>query len=261
MENEHKQRTLHQAAANNSLQVAQLLIDRGAEIDPRETQWGGTPIGWASHGDHTEMLELLSKYSRNVWTLSYRGYVDRLREVLRNEPDRAKTVTDEGITPLWWLPDDEATALEIIDLFVAAGADPLAKDKSGTTAADWGRKRGMLKVIERLTAGIDHAAPGKKANESASSEVFESLAKDLLVAYESGYQPALDRLNKHYRTSMTWDGLRESVQKRLRSIPKAELPMNEMYEGYFALPHAKLLVARSAGFNDWNELQSQAGAP
>jgi hypothetical protein len=91
--------------------------------------------------------------------------------------------------------------------------------------------------------------------------VFESLAKDLLVAYESGYQPALDRLNKHYRTSMTWDGLRESVQKRLRSIPKAELPMNEMYEGYFALPHAKLLVARSAGFNDWNELQSQAGAP
>jgi hypothetical protein len=107
-------RTLHQPAAHNALRVATLLIDRGAEIDPCDSAWDSPPIGWASHSDHVEMIEFLSGFSRNVWRLAFRGYVDRLRKVLASEPDLAKLVDDDGITPLWWLPDDEAKALEIV---------------------------------------------------------------------------------------------------------------------------------------------------
>jgi ankyrin repeat protein len=59
-------------------------------------------------------------------------------------------VDSDGITLLWWLPDDEAKAIEIVKLLVAHGADPAARSKSGSTAASWARKREMLEVVKLL---------------------------------------------------------------------------------------------------------------
>ena len=143
-------RALHHAAASNALRAAAYLIERGAEVDPRETAWDATPIGWAAHGDNVEMLDFLSRHSRNVWTLAFRGYVDRLRDVLRENPDLAKQTTREGITPLWWLPDDEDKAMEIVELLLAAGADPAQRSVKGGTAAAWARQRGMTAIARRL---------------------------------------------------------------------------------------------------------------
>ena len=102
------------------------------------------------------MIEFLSQFSRDIWRLAFRGYPDRLREVLRTEPELAKSVTEDGITPLWWLPDDEKNpldetkALTIVEILLAHGADPTLKNKSGRTAADWARKRGMRQVAQLL---------------------------------------------------------------------------------------------------------------
>ena len=49
-----------------------------------------------------------------------------------------------------WLPDDEAKAMQIVELLLAAGGDPSAKSKDGRTAADWARRRGMRDVAARL---------------------------------------------------------------------------------------------------------------
>ena len=145
-------RTLHEAAYSNALRAATLLVERGAEIDPRESHYNSTPIGWAAHGDKTEMVQFLSRYSRNIWTLCFRGFVDRVREILTEDPSRARVVNNEGHTPLWWLPDDEAKAMQIVELLLAAGADPSAKSKQGGSAADWARRRGMREVATRLDA-------------------------------------------------------------------------------------------------------------
>lgn len=144
------QRALHEAAANNALRAAKVLIERGAEIDPLDPVWNSPPIGWAAHGDHEEMIEFLSRYSKDVWRLAFRGYVDRLREVIEAEPELAKSVDKDGITLLWWLPDDETKAIEIVKLLLAHGADPAAKSKSGSTAASWARKREMIEVVKLL---------------------------------------------------------------------------------------------------------------
>ena len=80
-----------------------------------------------------------------------------MRELLTQDPQRARVVSRDGHTPLWWLPDDEAAALELVDLLIAAGADPAATNKDGKTAADWARRRGMLAVASRL----DRAASGR----------------------------------------------------------------------------------------------------
>src|SRR4029453_9913801 len=61
----------------------------------------------AAHGDKTAVVRLLSRYSREVPALCYAGYVDRVRELVAEDPQRARVVSRDGHTPLWWLPDDE----------------------------------------------------------------------------------------------------------------------------------------------------------
>lgn len=49
------------------------------------------------------------------------------------------------------LPDDEARAIELVDLFLAHGADPTTRNQQGMTAAECARKRGLDDVAELLT--------------------------------------------------------------------------------------------------------------
>jgi ankyrin repeat protein len=252
VENAQKQRPLHHAAGNNALRVARLLIERGAEVDPVETGYGGTPIGWASYGDKREMIRLLSRYGRNVWTLVWVAEVTRLRELLGEKPELARLVAADGTTPLWWLPDDESKALEIVELFVSHGADPAARNKAGRTAADSALDRGMLDVARRL--GVTSATGPAPAPPPPAVRTYEQLARDLLFAFESGHAGALQRLQEHYRAAVTWESLRSNVQQRLAAIPESEKP-----DGYFALPHAQLLVARQAGFQSWADLTGSFG--
>ncbi len=146
-------RALHNAAGHGALEAIQFLIDKGVDVDPRETSFGAVPIGWASHGDHVAAIDLLSRYSREIWTLCFRGYVDRVREIVRDDPSLARRTDEDGVTPLWWLPDDEHAAMAIVEILIAAGADPAAKSKTGTTAADWARRRGMFAIAGRLESG------------------------------------------------------------------------------------------------------------
>lgn len=152
-------RALHHAAYTNALGAAKFLIEHGAEIDPIETSYQSTPIGWATHADHAAMVELLAKHSRDVWRLCFNGYVARLAEVLRESPELAKSIDNDGATPLWWLPDDDAKAMQVVELLLAAGADPSHRSKSGKTAADWARRRGMFAIAARLGGPTETPAP------------------------------------------------------------------------------------------------------
>jgi ankyrin repeat protein len=148
----NKQRTLHVAAYDDALRVATLLIERGAEIDPVDAMHDATPLWWAMWGQRQRTIDLLSRYSQDVWALAFTGNVARLREVLRAEP-RLATLVGET-TPLMWLPDDEARAKEIVELFLANGADPSIRNNEGQTAADRAEKRAMFDIAELLTDAL-----------------------------------------------------------------------------------------------------------
>ena len=150
----NKRTALHAAAASDARDAAAVLLARGADADIRETQYGGTPLGFACHYDHREMIDVLVPYSRDVWSLSSRGKVDRLREVLAADPARARDIGPRGSTLLWWLPDDEELALQVVELLLAQGADPAVKGKDGTTAAESARARGLDRVAARLERAI-----------------------------------------------------------------------------------------------------------
>jgi ankyrin repeat protein len=146
----NNERPLHRAAVNNALRAARLLLERGAEIDPRDQRYHATPIGWALHGDHADMVTFLSQFSRDLRVLCVGGCVERVRELLASDPGLAREVDAYGTTPLWWLPDDDAKAQEVVEALLNAGADPGVTSKDGSTAAASARRRGLDAAAARL---------------------------------------------------------------------------------------------------------------
>jgi ankyrin repeat protein len=144
--NEH---ALHMAAYNDAVNAAQLLIDRGSEVDPVESNWNNTPLDAAIYGQHDRMIALLGRYSRDVWSLTFIGQIDRLRELFREKPERAKA-TWEGMTPLTRLPGDDDRALEVAKLFVEFGAETNVRHQQGLTAAEIAERRGLTRTAEFL---------------------------------------------------------------------------------------------------------------
>jgi ankyrin repeat protein len=137
---------LHMAAAQGAEKCARLLIDRGADVDARESSYGGSPLTWAAHFGQQHMIELLGPHARDVWHLTYTGRFDRLRTLLREDPQRATVVNSDGHTPLMWLPDDASAAFRIAKLLLEHGADPSRLNDEGMTAADIAERRGMTEV-------------------------------------------------------------------------------------------------------------------
>ena len=145
-------RALHIAAAAGAVNAASVLIDRGAEIDPVESTYAGTPLSWAKYLNQPAMIDLLGRHSRDVWRLAYTGRVDRLRQVLEEEPERARVASAEHGTPLHWLPDDERDAIAVVELLLEHEADPAMRNGRGRTAAEIADERGMTTAAELLRA-------------------------------------------------------------------------------------------------------------
>ena len=51
---------LHYAAGQGDLELADLLLRSGADPNVRDHRFVATPLGWAEHFDHPEMIELLT---------------------------------------------------------------------------------------------------------------------------------------------------------------------------------------------------------
>jgi uncharacterized protein len=145
-----KERPLHDAAYANALDTARLLLERGAEIDPVETCWDNTPLGGAAHYWYTEMMELLGNRSSDIWQLVWTGNVNRVRALLQERPELARTA-GQNETLLMWLPDPEDRALAMARLLVDLGADVKAVHPKWGTAAEIAARRGMLQVARLLS--------------------------------------------------------------------------------------------------------------
>jgi GNAT superfamily N-acetyltransferase len=52
---------LHEAVERDDHALAQLLLEAGADLDIKDAQFGGTPLGWARHLQRAKMVELLER--------------------------------------------------------------------------------------------------------------------------------------------------------------------------------------------------------
>jgi ankyrin repeat protein len=148
----HNYRALHHAADCGAVEIAKLLIDRGAEIDPVETRYGGTPLSHANFFRRSETVALLIPLSRNIRALCFAGAIDRLRELLSEDPSLANREDHPGEPPLFCLPDDEECALEMAELLLSFDANPKTRNPSGRTSAEAARLRGLDDAADFLEA-------------------------------------------------------------------------------------------------------------
>ena len=102
---------LHEAARSGRKEIAELLIDKGAEVNA-QGQYMGTPLHYAIGEGHKEIAELLIAKEADV---------------------NAKI--EGGGTPLHYAAT--AAQKEIAELLIAKGADVNAKDEDGWTPLDW----------------------------------------------------------------------------------------------------------------------------
>jgi uncharacterized protein len=136
-------RALHYTTHRGAVEIARLLIARGAEIDPFELRYGGAPLTHAAYHEQSEIMKLLTPHSRNFRGLCFAGAVDRLRELLTEEPDRANREDRPGEPALFCLPDDEEKAVEVAELLLSFAADPTFRNPLGQTPAEVARRRGL----------------------------------------------------------------------------------------------------------------------
>jgi len=134
---------LHQAVLADAVEIARLLIARGADIDPIERSYNSTPLGAANYHQRTEMVALLVPLSRDIRGLCFAGAVDRLTELFGADRSLASAVTRGGEVPLFALPDDDERAAEIVELLLTHGADPSARNSAGLTPMEAAKKRGL----------------------------------------------------------------------------------------------------------------------
>ncbi len=155
------QRPLHVCGYSGSPQVAKLLIERGADVDAQESDYGATPLGFAIWSEKPQMIQLLGPLTRHVWHLAFLGNVEPLRDVLAAQPDLAKATLPNGETLLMRLPEDEEKAVEVVQLLLAHGADPNARNGQGMTAAQLALRRGLNDAAKLLGgAHGEHRRPG-----------------------------------------------------------------------------------------------------
>jgi ankyrin repeat protein len=211
VENAQHQRALHEAASANSLNVAKVLIDAGADVDA-VGQWGGSAMGAASHGTRRDMLALLAPHSNDIWEVTFAGFVDRMGELLREKPERARVVTKNGHTPLMWLPyEDEDQAITAARLLMSHGANPATVNSDGETAASRADAIGMHRLAAVLR-GKGAQGASSTSNGPRTESDYDERVQALLDAYHLGTPQALER---HYAFTWhrrAWSGLRSYVQ-------------------------------------------------
>lgn len=146
----HNLRALHLAADAEAVEMARVLIERGAEIDPIETQYNSTPLGHAHFHGREGMIGLLAPLSHDIRGLCFCAALVRLTELLTIEPDLAKAPS-RGSAPLFALPADDAKAMEVAELLLSFGADPAVRDAEGLTPGQAAFRRGLEETAALLT--------------------------------------------------------------------------------------------------------------
>ncbi len=126
---------LHCAARAGQLDTVKLLVELGADVHARDRNFDGTPLSFANYKGQRHVVEYLLQFAR-IWDAVKIGGLDRVRTLLRENPDCVNIRDNIGRTPLHYPFKDTRHGEEIIELLVEHGADINAKDNAGRTPID-----------------------------------------------------------------------------------------------------------------------------
>ena len=155
------QRTsLHAAAANGSIEIVELLIERGADVNLQDIH-GRVPIFVALAKHQTEIARRLSEEETDVGIRTNDGSTLLMAAVRAGDAELVRWALDRGTDVNAVRPKkDNATALmmaaekgdsEIVKLLLAGGADPKVTNHEGRTALDLAKGEDVKGLLRAST--------------------------------------------------------------------------------------------------------------
>lgn len=161
---------LHLAAYHGHLEAARELIKWGARLDTKDKVWEGTPRGWAEHGGHPEVVELIDEAAEVVPVMhtALAGDLDTLGLILDEQPEwlnaELPIFGSTLIGNLCYLNNRRTTPGQTIRFLIERGAR-IEKDGPGESylhaaASDGNAELGIACIDALLDGGADINALG-----------------------------------------------------------------------------------------------------
>jgi len=211
---------------------------------------------WSVGAKTRELNELLFKHGMNPSQPDWLRVTPLHHFARKGDMENAALFIDHGAdlhardedicsTPLGWAAKFGKTLM--VEFLLRRGAKPnLPDDPPWATPLAWATRRGHHQIVELLK---QYEKTG--ALPARNLEHYETLVRDFVEAYNSGDSEALQRINDYYQPHRTpnLNQFRAGVRERLG---RPSTSANE--SDNLALAEAQLLVARSHGFESWDEV-------
>lgn len=183
---EYLKTPLHWAAEHNRRDLAQMLLDSGADLEAT-TSWGATALDWAATMGSTKVAELLlarGAKGMNLVVAASLGKLDLVREFLDSSTPLASLANPAPAEPDdHWVADCARMKGDVIShvfccacrngqtpvaaLLLERGADVNAKGVFGGTGLHWAAINGHKDTVEFLMAhGADITIRDAKFNST-----------------------------------------------------------------------------------------------
>jgi hypothetical protein len=133
-----------------------------------------------------------------------------------------------------------------------APADPVLRDVQHALAREHGHENWIT-----LRAAVEQPATGREpaGDRPLAPADYERLANDMVLAFDSRDEAALQRLNEHYGRSFTFDDLWAEVWRRVYSFRERAFNGSK---ACLNLTEAQIVIAQDAGFSSWAALTGAA---
>jgi ankyrin repeat protein len=192
--------------------VTRFLVERGANLETTDTEYGQTPLSWAARNGHDKVVRLLlganlettdTKYGQTPLSWAARNWHDKVVRLLLGA-NLETTDTRFGRTPLLWAAEKGHDM--VVKLLVERGANLETTDTEyGRTPLLWAARNGHAMVVKLLLEGganleITDTEYGQTPLLWAAEKGHDAVVKVLL---EQG--PNLEITDTRYgQTPLSW---------------------------------------------------------
>jgi tetratricopeptide (TPR) repeat protein len=191
---------------------------------------------WASQGDWPKAVDSMTKYVRlspdnrssvkeliryGIEAAEYKLALERLDEILRDDPTDATALTLKGVVVLRQNKMEEATALFTQAIQIRPDyAEPLVYRAQMHLARNEPTKaRADLQVAKRLSNRVDVAMQLAAIYQGMRDYDNAELVYKEVRAGQRTYQPAIDQLISIYLRRQKWPALQELLDEALKAFP------------------------------------------